>query len=158
MKYYFTSDTHFGHEKIISYCNKPFKSVEEMDEKLIKNWNDKVKDEDVVFHLGDFSMIGGNINKYLSRLNGNIIWIKGNHDKKPIIQDLIIEHGGHHWHLAHKPEECEGTYNLCGHVHEVWKSKKQKNGKVFVNVGVDVWDFKPVTIKEILNEIKKYKE
>ena len=112
MKYFFTSDTHFGHENIIEYCGRPFKDVTHMNEELIRRWNARVTPDDVVFHLGDFSMMGGAVSKFYKRLNGNIIWIKGNHDKKPIIMDMLIEHGGHIWHLTHKPDECEGEYNL----------------------------------------------
>jgi len=152
MRYFFTSDTHFGHKNILKYTNRPFKSVEEMDEELIRRWNATVTPDDTVIHLGDFSL-KGNVNKYLKQLNGNIIWIKGNHDNKPIIQDMVIEYGGHHWHLAHDPKDCEGEFNLCGHVHTLWKFKKEK-GKTFINVGVDQWDFQPITIKQILEAIE----
>lgn len=53
---YFTSDHHFWHENIISYCKRPFASVEEMNEKMVQYWNDVVKDKDEVYYLGDFSM------------------------------------------------------------------------------------------------------
>ena len=58
MTTFFTSDTHFGHENIIKYCGRPFKDVEKMNERLIKNWNEVVKDTDTIFHLGDFSFRG----------------------------------------------------------------------------------------------------
>lgn len=75
---YFTSDTHFSHTNIIKYCNRPFKSVEEMDEVLIANWNSVVKKTDQVFHLGDF----GYNYKIAQRLNGHKHLIWGNHDRK----------------------------------------------------------------------------
>ena len=57
-KVYVTSDMHCGHSKIIEYCNRPFASVEEMNETLINNWNKKIPDDGIVFDLGDFA-IGG---------------------------------------------------------------------------------------------------
>jgi calcineurin-like phosphoesterase family protein len=50
-----TADTHFGHTNILKYCGRPFSSIEEMDETLINNWNNKVNQDDTVYHLGDFS-------------------------------------------------------------------------------------------------------
>jgi calcineurin-like phosphoesterase family protein len=82
MKTFFTSDTHFGHANIIKYCNRPFASVEEMDNILIHNWNSVVRPEDTVYHLGDFAVGGGPAAPYLRRLNGTIYFCLGNHDKR----------------------------------------------------------------------------
>jgi calcineurin-like phosphoesterase family protein len=82
MKTFFTSDTHFGHANIIKYCNRPFASVEEMDNTLIHNWNAVVRPEDTVYHLGDFAVGGGPAAPYLRRLNGTIYFCLGNHDKR----------------------------------------------------------------------------
>lgn len=82
MKTFFTSDTHVGHRNILQYSNRPFTSVEHMDEMLIRNWNDVVSDEDVVYHLGDVAM--GSLDTSLpklGRLNGYKILILGNHDR-----------------------------------------------------------------------------
>ena len=82
-KVYFTSDTHFGHENIIKWCRRPYSSVEEMNEKLIENWNSVVGPDDIVFHLGDFAFGGSGLWKeVLSRLNGKKYLIIGNHDEK----------------------------------------------------------------------------
>ena len=81
MKFFVLSDTHFGHAKIIDYCNRPFSSVEEMDETMIKNWNETVSNNDTVLHLGDFGL--GNkeyITSIVKRLNGKKVLILGNHD------------------------------------------------------------------------------
>ena len=56
MKTYFIADTHFNHKNILKYCNRPFSNVKEMNEKLIENWNNTVKKDDVVYMLGDFCM------------------------------------------------------------------------------------------------------
>lgn len=79
---FFTSDTHFGHKNIIRYCDRPFDDVPHMNEMLIKNWNAVVSPEDEVFHLGDVAL-GPWVEweGILSRLNGTIHLIIGNHDR-----------------------------------------------------------------------------
>lgn len=79
---WFSSDSHYGHENIIKYCDRPFKDADHMDEVMIERWNDRVAEDDVVFHLGDVAM--GDITRSLpkiARLNGKIIMISGNHDR-----------------------------------------------------------------------------
>lgn len=82
MARFFVSDTHFGHERIISLCNRPFSSVDEMNEEMIARWNATVKPEDIVYHLGDVAL--GKIAESLpliGRLNGYKILVPGNHDR-----------------------------------------------------------------------------
>ena len=79
---WFTSDTHFGHQNILKYTDRPFSSVEEMDEALIENWNNRVGDDDEIYHLGDVALCSPNkLRKVLARLKGKIYLIRGNHDK-----------------------------------------------------------------------------
>lgn len=84
MRRFFTSDIHFGHANVIDYCDRPYNSVEEMDEAIIAQWNSQVSSEDIVYFLGDF---GVNEKKILEgalvkRCNGiKIIKAFGNHDK-----------------------------------------------------------------------------
>lgn len=79
---FFTSDNHWFHTNIIKYCNRPFSSVDEMNEGLIERWNAVVKPNDTVWTLGDvvFSDIN-NIEGIIKRLNGNLHIVLGNHDK-----------------------------------------------------------------------------
>ncbi len=172
MTVYFTSDTHFGHANILTYCKRPFSSVEEMNEALIKKWNAVVGPGDTVYLLGDFSM-GPKENVFIrKRLNGKVILVKGNHDKKDALlkeagfdeihRRLEIELDGYKLYLAHIPIHLdEGVrwypadlkvnppeyydYFLCGHVHEKWK----RQGKT-INVGVDVSNFTPLTLAQLL--------
>lgn len=78
------SDTHFNHENIIKYCNRPFKNAEEMNWAMVDKWNSVVKTQDKVYHLGDVYMGGGFSREYtenlLSKLNGHKRLILGNHD------------------------------------------------------------------------------
>lgn len=153
MKYWFTSDTHFGHENIIKYCNRPFSSIQEMNRKLILNWNKVVESNDVVVHIGDFCF--GDPLEYLKQLNGHIVFIKGNHDNKKSLNarilnlDMMIN--SIHIYCTHLPENYSRKYklNLVGHVHEKWKVKKTKYSTL-VNIGVDVWDYMPVSFDEII--------
>jgi len=164
---WFTADTHFGHENIIKYCNRPFKDLKHMENVLVRNWNERVKPEDTIIILGDFCFTNTSGGKegegttkksqyYLDKLNGNKVFIGGNHDKnnsvKSHITGLEIFLGGQHFWCVHNPEDCNMGYdiNLCGHVHEAWK-EKEKYGTVLINVGVDVWNFRPVKIEEIFS-------
>lgn len=82
MKIFFTSDQHFGHTNILSYCPiRKFATVDEMNEGLVNHFNARVSKGDVTYHLGDFSLSLANMQTYLPRLNGTHHLICGNHDK-----------------------------------------------------------------------------
>lgn len=163
---YFTSDNHFGHANIIKYCNRPFASVEEMNETMIERWNATVTDDDLVYHLGDFAFGKPEfIADILRRLKGKIVIMKGNHDRKmaplrercEVKNFLVVQLDGFQLLLKHKPnyyiEHWHGAqYYLCGHVHDSWTQiVNQKTNRAIYNVGVDVRDFTPVTLSQILN-------
>ena len=176
---FFTSDTHFDHKNIIKYCNRPFSSVQEMNQGLINNWNSVINPDDIVFHLGDVSF-GGNTNliNYVSQLNGHIILIKGNHDRKLqqsicdklfdyTCQQLTLNIDGITVFLNHFPFLCfSGTYNtdksiqLFGHIHSGPLSSGpdiDRFNKYGVynqyDVGVDNNHYKPISWNEILKKI-----
>lgn len=169
MEYWFTADTHFGHENIIKYIKRPFRNCEEMDNAMIRNWNSRVKKDDVVFHLGDFCFKNtknrgeGNSHHadyYMNKLNGKIILVSGNHDKnntaKSCIESITIALGGMEILLTHKPTFGCASHDLflCGHVHSLWKSSLGGDScPLTINVGVDVWGFTPINIETI----KRYK-
>tara|TARA_R110000868_G_scaffold66014_5_gene196986 strand:- start:576 stop:1253 length:678 start_codon:yes stop_codon:yes gene_type:complete len=75
-----TSDLHFGHKNILSYCERPWSTKEEMNEGLVKLWNEQVNPEDVVYIIGDFSLSPGAVRDYAHRLNGTKHLVLGNHD------------------------------------------------------------------------------
>lgn len=79
-KIFFTSDTHFWHANVIRYCDRPYSSVEEMNEALVDNWNSVVRAEDTIYHLGDFSLSRRAAETILPRLSGRKILVAGNHD------------------------------------------------------------------------------
>jgi calcineurin-like phosphoesterase family protein len=81
MTTFFTSDHHFGHSNIIKYTKRPFQDVYHMDETMILRWNETVDDEDVVWHLGDFTLADLDIFLLIvGRLNGRINIVPGGHD------------------------------------------------------------------------------
>ncbi len=97
-KVWFTADNHFGHENIIEYCNRPFKTVLEMDNRLIDNWNKLIEPGDTVYHLGDFTLSDRESARlYFGQLNGfiNILSNPWHHDKRwlngPVTNSLTIE-------------------------------------------------------------------
>jgi len=176
MKNYLTSDTHFGHAKIIEYCDRPFKSLEEMNEKIIYNWNEIVKPEDIVFFLGDFCFrnspggIQGEPYKYehyASRLNGHIAFFLGNHDHRASFKTKLINgvarFANQNFWLTHNPVYANPDYaiNLVGHVHGAWKIKQIeiKDKKTIVyNVGVDVHNFRPITFDKVITDINRWRK
>ena len=158
MNTFFISDTHFHHMNksggIIRYCNRPFSSIEEMDETLIQNWNSKIKPEDRVYHLGDFAF--GQREQILEltrRLNGHIILILGNHDnigdpknygfsqKHNLLQ--IKLNGAHitlcHYALRVWEKSHFDSWQLFGHSHGCLEPV----GKQW-DVGVDNNNFYPI--------------
>lgn len=80
---YFIADTHFNHENIIKYCNRPFKDSKEMNEYIVNKWNSIVRKDDIVYHLGDVGFGSTDeLKELVGRLNGTKILIRGNHDFK----------------------------------------------------------------------------
>lgn len=152
---YLISDTHFNHTNIIKYCDRPFINVVEMNQTLVNNWNNTVKDNDIVLFLGDFAF--KEVATWKEQLKGNITFIRGNHDDKDKfpIHSLVFKYKGKEYFCTHKPENYDKNYpiNFVGHVHQKWKTKVMPDGTLLVNMSVDVWDFKPVSIKDILESI-----
>ena len=166
MDIWFCSDLHLGHSNIIKYCGRPFRTLDEMDFKLIFNFNQRVKEEDMVFYLGDFcfkyaphespNAPKNAFNYYRNQLKcKNIIFLKGNHDRnnsiKTPIQSITILYGGKNLFLTHNPKYAKPEYalNLCGHVHEKWLFKRLTNNSIICNLSVEQWNYHPVSFNEI---------
>jgi len=142
---------------------RKFSSIEEMNDKIISNWNKLIDKEDVVYHLGDVC-IGGKIDftkKILPKLNGSITFIRGNHDSKSLtnIISLIIDYKGKLIELIHNPEKATKStkYILHGHQHKSGKQhflNKDKDIKYF-NTNLEYNHMKPVLLKEILGRLDK---
>lgn len=167
-KVLFTSDTHFWHKNILKYepVNRPFKDVFEMNEQMISRWNSVVGSNDLVFHLGDFAFSGKEqIRSIVSRLNGKIVLLLGNHDrdmgnvdwKELGFYDFIKEPSivGGRFIISHEPLESipSGKINLYGHVH----GKKEFNtfDSNRMCVCVERWNCTPVSFDRIKEQFSK---
>jgi calcineurin-like phosphoesterase family protein len=156
---YFTSDTHFHHKNIIKYSNRPFKDIEEMNDKIVENWNKTVKPNDLVFHLGD--VIFSKDHSILKKLNGNINFLWGNHDKDAswnYIHYKELNYNNKFFVLCHFPlltwnKSRKGSIHLHGHCHGTINDLNT-NLKRF-DVGVDCYNFTPVSIDQIIEEADK---
>lgn len=159
---YLTSDTHFNHKNIISYCSRPFANVEEMNREIIKRWNHTVKKDDVVYHLGDFAWGDKDeVSRLVHRLNGRVRLILGNHDMKPPnwyldagfdrVYDLPVVLD-HYFILSHRPpefvNECSPFAWIYGHVH---------NSEPYLTASAHTacvcqerWDYRPVALDELV--------
>lgn len=171
---WFTADTHFWHKRVIEYCERPWSSVEAMNEGLIDRWNEVVKPDDTVYVLGDFAFCGTTeIKRISSRLIGKKHIVLGNHDWKYPRRRWLefgfysaeLSHQNALFSMSHFPYkgsgdhtaenrfelnrlEDDGKWLLHGHIHRLWRIK----GKM-LNVGVDRNNYYPISIDEILREI-----
>ncbi|MGN0650978.1 MAG: metallophosphoesterase [Oscillospiraceae bacterium] len=172
---YYTSDLHLGHKNIIKLCDRPFPDIETMDNEIIHNWNAVVQPQDDVYILGDFSF-GAPVEKaieYMKRLKGNKHLIIGNHDFKYLKDErfrsllvsvdsyLEVLDGNCIVCLFHYPiAEWHGYfreryYHIHGHIHNRDNTAGAKliigEPKAF-NAGVDVNDFIPKTLNQLIAE------
>lgn len=150
---FFTSDVHFGHANIIKFCNRPFASVDEMNEGLIQRWNEVVKPGDTVWSLGDFAFMPYDKTvETIKRLNGDLHMVLGNHDQKIaqnrkelLVSGLVKEIRDYKELSWNKQKMClfhyaqrawngshYGSWQLFGHTH----GTMEPYGKS-VDVGVD---------------------
>lgn len=170
MTVWFTSDTHYGHDNIIAYSKRPFDDARDMRESMINNWNAIVQPGDLVYHLGDFALCEAEeAIKVAKRLVGQKYLIFGNHDKAlrknndflsqwiwaRDMTDITVENQKiilcHYafrvWNQSHR-----GSWNLHGHSHG---SLPDDPNRLQLDVGVDCWDYYPVSFEEIAKRMAK---
>lgn len=170
MTIFFTADTHFGHKNIIKYCNRPFETALEMNEALIANWNKVVQQTDTVYHLGDVAVLRPErTREILDRLNGRIYLITGNHDRSAKhalcasrfewIKDYFCLklNGGvqialFHYAMRVWDKRHWGAWQLYGHSHG---SLPSEANSFALDVGVDCWNYSPVSLQMIQAEMEK---
>jgi calcineurin-like phosphoesterase family protein len=159
---FFTSDTHFFHEKIIEYARRPFANASIMNEVLIHNWNSVVGMTDRVFHCGDFIVgLGKNDPEAIyQRLNGQIFLIRGNHERaadkhkqrfewikdyyeydRHGIKIVLFHYAQRIWNASH-----HGSWHLYGHSHGDMPDRPYE---LCFDVGVDCWNFTPLSLDQV---------
>lgn len=176
-KLFFTSDTHFGHFNICKYCHRPFDSRSEMDQTLIDNWNSVVPADGIVVHCGDFMLAHNDSDlekcmkeymKYLGKLNGRILLVRGNHDVIDLLQTneklistqdkAIIKVDGIRICANHEPlSTWVGDYHVFGHIHTLSDGTcygldgdvTKKLRPTQYDVGVDQNGYKPISYWEL---------
>lgn len=165
------SDTHFGHEKTCTVFKRadgsplrPFASAEEMDEEMIRRWNERVRPNDKVYHLGDV-VINRKALKTMARLNGDKVLIRGNHDifrdneYREYFRELRAYHVMNGMILSHIPihEESLARFgtNIHGHLHA---NRVMKDGSVDVRyhcVCVEHTDYRPILFEDVIKRIQQ---
>lgn len=175
---YVTSDLHFNHKNVIKLCNRPFESVEEMNNAIIENWNKTVKQGDEVYILGDIVLSKDieAVKNFMNQLNGKKHLIIGNHDSHWLkrykngnydffesiadYKELKIEDSLFcmmHYPIAEWNKKHYGSFMLHGHSHNV-SSYNENHVRLLVkqyDVGVDANNFTPVSLFDIF---KKYQD
>jgi calcineurin-like phosphoesterase family protein len=170
---YFTADTHFNHYNIIKYCNRPFKSIEEMDNVIINNINEQLQNDDTLYILGDFCFGDDKkISIYRNRIYiSDIRLVLGNHDKilrkNYRLRNLfteVCEFGQEikidnkritisHYAMDTWPGSNHGAISLHGHSHAQLPIKNNR-----LDVGVDNNHMKIFSLLEIYERIGKQNE
>ncbi len=169
---YFTSDLHLGHRNVIRLQNRPFESLEEMNEILIQKYNSVVHKNDTVYILGDltFRTPIETANELISRLKGKKILIRGNHDRHDYDASLFEEVSDfkmfkyehvtysliHYPMMEWKHSRHNRGINLHGHIHSdgTYNENNIANGILRYDVGVEAHDYLPVSLDVIHNKFK----
>lgn len=173
---FFTADTHFGHKNILKLCDRPFETIEEMNEKMIGNWNDRVSGMDTVYIVGDMFFRCSDAEVILKRLKGKKRLIVGNHDSSWInkvdlkryfvsVDNLLeISDGKHALTVCHYPlltwKHSQKSYMIHGHIHADTSADYFPlicNRPNVLNAGVDINGFMPVTFDELVENNNKFK-
>lgn len=184
---FYIADWHYGHENILAFDNRPFKSVDEMNEALVTRWNQHVLPGDMVYVLGDmFWCKSSDAIEVLDSLNGQKILIKGNHDRcndgkflkrfAKVTEYLEVEDSGEKIVLCHYPIPCfknhfYGWYHFYGHVHCSFEYNMMEHDKFLMkelyghecqmyNVGAMMpdMDYTPRTFVEITTGSRMVRE
>ena len=175
-KIWFTSDLHFNHDRGFIFQPRGFDNVYEMNETIIKNWNEIVNCDDDVYCLGDLMLGNNDVGlSCIKQLKGKIHIVRGNHDTDSrmqlysqcynvveITEGQFFKWERYHFYLSHFPtftsnlekrdRITEHIVNLYGHTHQ--KDNFYNDIPFMYHVGVDSHDCKPILIQNILADIR----
>ncbi|MBQ3702497.1 MAG: fructose-bisphosphatase class III [Oscillospiraceae bacterium] len=173
---FFIADPHFGHENVLRLCNRPFETIEQMNETLIQNWNHRVTGSDNIYIIGDMFFRCEDPEAILRRLHGKKHLIVGNHDSswmgkirvekyfKSVELMAITSTGTHAVTLCHYPllswKHARTSYMIHGHIHvntdmDFWPLLLVREN--VLNAGVDLNNFQPVTLEELIDNNRRFK-
>ena len=165
-KFFVTSDTFFG--RVNTATERGFATAEEMNAVMIENWNNKVAEDDVVIHLGNFAWTPNDVEEVLDKLNGQLIFILGDKDQalarvaevNPDIKlqgEQILSHDNvvlSHWPMEIWPGKDKGFYHFHGHSKPAIRTDIKEIKRV--NVCCDHWSLAPVEIKDTIDLLKDF--
>lgn len=173
---FLTSDTHFGHAGVCRFMRedgvtklRPWDNPDEMDEEMVKRWNETVRPTDKVYHLGDV-VINRKALSILHRLNGDKVLIKGNHDIFKLedytrhFRDIRGSHVMNGILLTHIPVHPQQLYrfgcNIHGHLHSNRVMRTDQYGVTtidpqYFSVCVEQTDFRPILFEDVLKKIQE---
>ena len=174
---YYISDLHFGHRNVIGMDGRPFETIEEMDETLIRLWNERVTDEDDVYIVGDFAYRNGNTASwYLRQLKGRKHLLIGNHDRLTIQDPKALEYFASvekmnrvidndrkvslcHFPVAEWNGKRHGGYHVHGHLHnrrdDVFEFMSRFDKAL--NAGCMLNGYRPVTLDELIENNLRFR-
>lgn len=161
MSHFYTADPHFNHAAILRLCGRPVKTTRKMDNAILGTQQALVRPDDDLWVLGDFAFAAADHQDYIRHLFDRIParkpLMRGNHDSDWVgglgwvsVDDICeVNDGGQRLVLCHHPmltwpNARKGALQLFGHVHAGWKGRRNS-----MNAGVDVWNFEPVTTRQI---------
>ena len=165
MTHFFASDLHLGHANIIEHCDRPFDDVEEMNATLIENWNDCVDSDDRVTFLGDLGRFADDdeLRKWLDRLNGRIVFVKGNHDHPDPEPDGVNTHqyylqelAGYELCCTHRPENAPRFWEgwiVHGHHHnnDLEEFPFFDPDARCVNMSIELLGYEPLSLQTLVD-------
>lgn len=163
-KEYVASDLHLDHANIIEYCDRPFDSVEDMNDTIVENWNETIGPDDEVLFLGDLAMERSTaaVQRWLDELHGRITFVRGNHDYAIPVgthTHMTIERGGHAFYLTHFPENVPDDWNgwaVYGHHHNNYPDDFPfvDPDERRINVSIELLGYEPLPMTELLQYVE----